>query len=39
VERHAFDTYDKFLETHEEELKSLPPPKVAKEYYQTGNVS
>lgn len=38
VERHAFDTYDKFLETHEEELKSLPPPKVAKEYYQTGDL-
>lgn len=36
VERHAYDTYDKFLETHEEELKALPPPQIAKEYYQTG---
>ncbi len=38
VERHAFDTYDNFLQSHEAELKALPAPRVAKEYYQTGDL-
>jgi ubiquinol oxidase len=38
VERHAFDTYDKFLETDGEKLKVLPAPEAAKEYYQTGDL-
>jgi ubiquinol oxidase len=38
VENHAFETYSKFLETNGEELKKLPPPKVAKEYYEQGDL-
>jgi ubiquinol oxidase len=38
VERHAFDTYDKFLHAHEAELKALPAPAVAKKYYETGDL-
>ena len=37
VERHAFDTYDKFLKSHGEELKRQPAPQVAIEYYQNGH--
>jgi len=33
VEEHAFETYDKFLQTDGESLKSLPPPEVALRYY------
>ena len=33
VETHAFQTYRSFIETHEEELKSQPAPKVAIDYY------
>ncbi|KAG0493336.1 hypothetical protein HPP92_004330 [Vanilla planifolia] len=33
VERHAYSTYDKFLKLHEEELKMLPAPQVAIDYY------
>jgi len=33
IERHAFVTYDEFLKSNEEELKSLPVPSIAKEYY------
>lgn len=33
VETHAFQTYRSFLETHEEELKNLPAPQVAIDYY------
>jgi ubiquinol oxidase len=38
VERHAFATYDRFLKEEGEQLKALPPPRVAKEYYQTGDL-
>lgn len=38
VERHAFATYDRFLKEEGEQLKALPPPSVAKEYYQTGDL-
>ncbi|KAL5674771.1 hypothetical protein ACJX0J_010902, partial [Zea mays] len=33
VERHAYSTYDKFLKLHEEELKTLPAPEAALNYY------
>uniref|UniRef100_A0A1E5WA56 Ubiquinol oxidase n=1 Tax=Dichanthelium oligosanthes TaxID=888268 RepID=A0A1E5WA56_9POAL len=33
VERHAYSTYDKFLKLHEEELKKLPAPEAALNYY------
>lgn len=39
VERHAFDTYDKFLKSHGEELKQQPAPQVAIDYYQNGDLS
>ncbi len=38
MERHAFDTYDKFLHAHAAELKALPAPAVAKRYYETGDL-
>ncbi|CAN8274234.1 unnamed protein product [Cochlearia groenlandica] len=33
VESHAYETYDKFLKTSEEELKKSPPPDIAVKYY------
>ncbi|CAG9467056.1 unnamed protein product [Pedinophyceae sp. YPF-701] len=33
VEGHAVDTYAEFLDENEELLKSLPAPKVARDYY------
>lgn len=33
VENHAYATYDAFLTEHAEELKGLPVPEVAKDYY------
>ncbi|KAL4562993.1 hypothetical protein LXL04_027024 [Taraxacum kok-saghyz] len=33
VEGHAFETYDKFIKAKEDELKNLPPSKVAVKYY------
>jgi ubiquinol oxidase len=39
VENHAFETYDKFLHDHEQELKSSPAPQVAIDYYQNGDLS
>ncbi|WVZ87614.1 hypothetical protein U9M48_034225 [Paspalum notatum var. saurae] len=33
VERHAYSTYDKFLKLNEEELKRLPAPEAALNYY------
>ncbi|TVU16495.1 hypothetical protein EJB05_40063, partial [Eragrostis curvula] len=33
VERHAYSTYDKFLKLNEEELKGLPAPETAINYY------
>jgi ubiquinol oxidase len=38
VELHAYTTYDEFLKSNEEELKNLPPPKVAVEYYENGDL-
>lgn len=38
MERHAYDTYDKFLQAHEAELKARPAPQVAKKYYETGDL-
>ncbi|XP_028779622.1 ubiquinol oxidase 4, chloroplastic/chromoplastic-like isoform X2 [Neltuma alba] len=36
VESHAYETYDKFIKVQGEELKKMPAPKVAVNYY-TGN--
>merc|ERR1711915_102787 len=38
VEEHAFSTYDQFLKENEEELKKIPAPEVAKEYYRDGDL-
>jgi ubiquinol oxidase len=38
IEAHAYNTYDEFLKSHEEELKSLPAPQVAIDYYEKGNL-
>lgn len=34
IEKHAYETYDKFIEENGENLKTLPAPKIAVEYYQ-----
>ena len=38
VQGHAVDTYSQFLEENEAELKALPPPQVALEYYKSGDM-
>lgn len=38
VEEHAYHTYDKFLNEHEDWLKTQPAPEVAINYYCTGNL-
>ncbi|KAH7289168.1 hypothetical protein KP509_31G061500 [Ceratopteris richardii] len=38
VERHAYSTYDKFIKQHGAELKKLPAPAVAVEYYTKGDL-
>lgn len=38
VEEHAFATYDEYLKENEEELKKLPAPKAAIEYYVDGDM-
>jgi len=38
VESHAFETYDKFIKEQGEELKKLPPSKVAVKYYTDGDM-
>jgi ubiquinol oxidase len=38
VEEHAYHTYDQFLTENEDELKSLPAPKVAQNYYRDGDL-
>ncbi|OAY25870.1 ubiquinol oxidase 4, chloroplastic/chromoplastic [Manihot esculenta] len=38
VESHAYETYDKFIKEQGEELKKLPPPKVAVKYYTEGDL-
>jgi len=35
VEEEAYETYDKFLTTHADYLKSQPAPKIAVQYYST----
>jgi ubiquinol oxidase len=35
---HAYNTYDEFLKSNEEELKKLPPPKAAVEYYEKSDL-
>jgi ubiquinol oxidase len=37
IENHAFETYSKFVEDHEERLKGKPVPDVAKKYYEIDN--
>ncbi|RYH30037.1 plastoquinol terminal oxidase [archaeon] len=34
VELHAYETYNSFIESHGDELKTLPPPQIALDYYQ-----
>eukprot|EP00593_Proboscia_inermis_P006140 CAMPEP_0171310606 /NCGR_PEP_ID=MMETSP0816-20121228/20789_1 /TAXON_ID=420281 /ORGANISM="Proboscia inermis, Strain CCAP1064/1" /LENGTH=143 /DNA_ID=CAMNT_0011794831 /DNA_START=429 /DNA_END=863 /DNA_ORIENTATION=- len=38
VEQHAFDTYDIFLKEQGEELKKLPAPQAAIDYYIDGDL-
>lgn len=38
VEEHAYDTYSKFLKEHGEQLKTLPAPEVAINYYHKGDL-
>ena len=38
VEHHAYTSYGKFLNQAEEQLKSLPAPKVAIDYYRDGDL-
>ncbi|KAG9455104.1 hypothetical protein H6P81_008008 [Aristolochia fimbriata] len=38
VERHAFETYDKFITVQGEELKKLPAPEIAVKYYTGGDL-
>ncbi|XP_068641957.1 ubiquinol oxidase 4, chloroplastic/chromoplastic [Aristolochia californica] len=38
VERHAFETYDKFIILQGEELKKLPAPEIAVKYYTGGDL-
>lgn len=35
IEKHAYETYDGFLEQNAEVLKTLPAPKIATEYYES----
>jgi len=38
VESHACDTYSEYVRSNEAELKLLPAPQVAIEYYQSGDL-
>ena len=38
VEEHAYETYQTFIETNEDYLKTLPAPDIAKEYYRDGDL-
>jgi ubiquinol oxidase len=38
VEEHAFATYDEFIKENGEELKKLPAPQIAREYYRDGDL-
>jgi ubiquinol oxidase len=37
IEDHAYHTYDDFLNMYEKELKQLPVPPIAKQYYMDDN--
>ncbi len=37
IEDHAYHTYDDFLRTYETELKQLPVPAIAQQYYMDDN--
>lgn len=38
MQGHATDTYDEFVAENTEQLKALPPPLVALEYYKSGDL-
>lgn len=38
IEAHAVDTYEQFVEENEEALRELPPPRVAKQYYESADL-
>lgn len=38
IEEHAYATYDQFCKENEEQLKKLPAPQVAREYYAEGDL-
>lgn len=38
VEEHAYNTYNTFVKTHEEELKGQPAPPIAINYYHEGDL-
>jgi ubiquinol oxidase len=38
VEEHAYATYDEFIKENGEELRKLPAPQIAKEYYRDGDL-
>lgn len=38
IEQHAYHTYDTYLKTHAEELKTQPAPQVAVNYYRDGDL-
>lgn len=37
IEDHAYNTYDNYLNTYEEMLKSKPVPAIARKYYELDN--
>ena len=38
IEDHAYHTYDEYLNIHEAELKALPAPQIAIDYYRDGDL-
>jgi ubiquinol oxidase len=38
IENHAYHTYDTYLKTHQEQLKTQPAPQVAINYYRDGDL-
>ena len=38
VEEHAYHTYDAFIKEHGDELKTLPAPEIAINYYRDGDL-
>jgi ubiquinol oxidase len=37
IEDHAFNTYDKYLNSNEQMLRGLPVPQIARKYYELDN--